>query len=254
MKIEIDNEYINYADFIKSIPSGKYKAAEVYCNKRNRVELVEVDGRKFVVKRYKKPTFFNRVAYTFFRKDKSCRSFYNAKMLERNGIETAKPVAYIIVKRGGLLHTAYFVSEYLPYKNIREVYAVSDEQERKELNRDFVNFTLRMHRLKIVHKDYNPGNILVHKENDGYHFALIDINRMSTGKVPGLKTSMRAFNQLGIDVRTMLDLYPEYADARNFDLEKCVFFTLLSRAKYNEKRRLKNIFKQRVLGISNAKV
>ena len=34
-----------------------------------------------------------------------------------------------------------------------------------------------------MHRDYSPGNILFDKIDGEYHFMLVDINRMSFGKI-----------------------------------------------------------------------
>ena len=39
-------------------------------------------------------------------------------------------------------------------------------------------FTAAQHDRGVLHLDYNPGNILVRSEGDGFEFALVDLNRL----------------------------------------------------------------------------
>jgi serine/threonine protein kinase len=247
MKIFIDKRYTAYGSTINSILRGEYESEVVFCHNRNVVEKVTVDGHEFVVKIFKRPSLFNSFVYSFFRKSKAERAFLYAYRLQNSGFDTATPVAYAYTTRLGLFNVGYFISEYLPYPSISELYKQIDEDEREALKRDFVDFTLRMHEHKIVHRDYNPGNILVHKESDGYHFALIDINRMTFNKVPDMKTSMICLDNLLLDLHGLLELVPLYAEARHFDLEKCILIILMNRQKDAVKHRMKKLFKQKVL-------
>ena len=77
-----------------------------------------------------------------------------------------------------------------------------EEEEKKRLRHDLVDFTLQLHLNKVLPLDYNPKNIFYRKTNGKYHFALIDINRLKLGKVPGIRMSMNAFSQLGIPPMT----------------------------------------------------
>ena len=44
-------------------------------------------------------------------------------------------------------------------------------------------YTAVMHEREVLHLDYSPGNILWDKDDEGYHFTVVDINRMRFGKV-----------------------------------------------------------------------
>ena len=57
-----------------------------------------------------------------------------------------------------------------------------EEEEKKRLRHDLVDFTLQLHLNKVLPLDYNPKNIFYRKTNGKYHFALIDINRLKLGK------------------------------------------------------------------------
>ena len=132
--------------------------------------------------------------YTFIRKNKALRAYKHALELKQRGIDTATPVAYMIKYRHGLLHTAWYISEYLPGNTLRELLADMPEGENRDRLMDsYIHFTSDLHQRGICHKDYNPGNLIVTSENGSYHFALVDINRMRIGSVPGTFRSSVSF-------------------------------------------------------------
>jgi len=212
---------------------------------------VNVDGVSLVVKRFKRPTLANCIIYTLFRKNKAVRAWDNANLFLEKGLETAHPVAYIVKKKNGFFHTAYFISEYLPYPTIDKVLAnCKTEDERRLLEADFVHYTAHLHQMGIVHRDYNEGNILVHKESDGFHFALVDINRLWLNKRPSLKRYMHSIGMLDMDVKRMGFILSQYAELQNYDPEECVYYLLLSRHMHSMQSKIKHAFKN-CLGIKS---
>ncbi|NDV82587.1 lipopolysaccharide kinase InaA family protein [Bacteroides sp. 51] len=251
MKIRIHPEFIGYEQFIKSIPEEKYTVKEIYCNKRNTVTKVEVDGRMFVIKKYKVPTFLNRIVYTWIRKSKARRSFEYADRLLTYGIETAPPVAYIEEKKGLFFNIGYFVSEYLPYPVLPQSKEL-EKEERELLDRQFVEFTARLHEKKIIHKDYNPNNIFYHKVGEVYHFALVDINRMDFGK-DNLMLWMQAVNQLcteSNEIGSAVEFVQKYAEIRNLDVIKCLIVLFENRRNRRRRDKMKTVFKK-IFGIQH---
>lgn len=247
MKVHIHPHYAAYESLIRVIPSGEYEREEVYCNRRNTVEKIRLKDKLFVLKKYKRPALINCLIYTWFRKSKARRAFEYAELFLNRGIETAAPVAYIEIKKNGFFHTGYFLSEFLSYPLVAD----TDKngicgEEKDALMHDLVLFTLQLHLNKVIPLDYNPNNIFYHKENDKYNFALIDINRLKLGKVPGIRLSMNAFNQLGIPAGDFTKVIPWYAEKRGFDLEECIFFTLFSRLKWNKQRQIKKYIKSKL--------
>jgi len=230
VKVKIHPDYTALDGFIRSIPSGGYDVEKTFRNHRNTVEKVNANGHCLVIKRYKVPTWANQVIYTFFRKNKALRAYQNALRLLSMGIDTARPVAYIVKRRWGLYHKGWFVCEYLPYETLFEAASrLKGSEAGEQLTHDFLDFMVLLHEKAVVLKDSNPSNVLVHREGEHWEFALVDINRMEFGKSPGLAKSMHSFDELGIDVEQMALYLPQYCEARGFELEKSVFFVLLSR-------------------------
>ena len=222
MKVVISPAYNYLESFINAIPRGEYPCEKVFCNHRNTVELVRVGEQRFVVKKFKRPTIANCIIYTWFRKNKAQHAWENAYLFQKLGLETANPVAYIVCKKYGFFHTAWFISDYLPYPNIEEVFLSCETKEEKEsLMNAFVEYTLHLHELGIVHRDYNKGNILVHKEADGFHFAMIDINRLWFIKNPNVQLSMRSLLMLKMSDEAKEMFLQKYAEKRGFNVEDC---------------------------------
>ena len=245
MKVVISPAYNNLESFIMAIPQGDYPCEKVFCNHRNTVELVRVGEQRFVVKKFKRPTIANCVIYTWFRKNKAQHAWENAYLFKKLGLETADPVAYIVRKKFGFFHTAWFISEYLPYLDIEEVFLSCETKEEKEALIDaFVDYTLHLHELGIVHRDFNKGNILVHKEADGFHFAMIDINRLWFIKNPNVQLSMRSLLMLKMNDEAKEIILPKYAKKRGFNVDDCRHY-LYQFEHYNSFRhQIKTAFKR----------
>lgn len=243
MKIVVHSKYEAYRKFIELIPSGNYTVEKVFCNHRNVVELVACGEERFVIKRFKQPTWFNRFVYTFFRKTKAQRAFENAGLLLSKGIGTAEPVAWITEKHFGLFQTGWFVSQYLPYPALDAVLPTLSEEELALLSDNLVKFTRRMYQQSIINGDYNQGNILVRREADGYHFALVDINRLRQGK-PSLNEEMNALVQLGVTGKDMGTVIPYYAEENHHDVEKSMFLFLWNKLRLDRRNKMKKKLKK----------
>lgn len=222
MKLIVNPQYRDIIDFILSVPEHGYDIEHVYCNRRNTVEKIQYRGRYYVVKKFRRPTITNRFIYTFIRKNKALRAYKHALELKQRGIDTATPVAYMIKYRHGLLHTAWYISEYLPGNTLRELLADMPEGENRDRLMDsYIHFTSDLHQRGICHKDYNPGNLIVTSENGSYHFALVDINRMRIGSVPGTFRSSVSFVQCDMSLSDKLRTVSRYAGIRGLSPRMC---------------------------------
>jgi len=242
MKIQIHPDYTEYTEFLQHIPHDNYAVEKVFCNHRNTVEKVTYNKEAFVIKKFKTPLLINRIIYTWFRKSKARRSYEYAEELQKKGVDTARPIAYIEEKKNGLFHTGYFISQYLPYPLLPET-ELLNEEEILQLKDDFLHFTVHLHQSKIIHKDYNPRNILYHKVGDTYRFALLDINRLKFDS-SNLRLCMQAINQLMMDWEDLLSFTVKYTQVRNLDTTRCLLI-LLNNRKYIERRnRRKKLLKK----------
>ena len=199
MKVVINPKYNYLADFLNSLPYKKPVAEEVFQETRNYVYKVTVEDTPLVVKKYKRPTLANCVIYTWFRMGKAERSYKYAFRLEEMGFETAEPVAYIIQKKFGFLHTCYYVTIFRPHRLLSS-YVECDLTSLRNLMNDFAEYTYNLHNSGIVHHDYSLNNILFHEEADKFKFTMIDINRVVFGRKFNRKQRIQGLNRLGFQL------------------------------------------------------
>ena len=180
MKITINPAIRHVQPFIERLPEVFPVSGEVLHEGRNQIRAFDIGGESLVVKRYKRPHLFNRVMYSFFRKNKARRAYEHALRLRGMGFDTPEPVAWSEYRKDGLIADTYFVSrrsELTPLPQTMRRFPAPDTLPVLEA---FARFTVRLHEQGICHEDFNQTNILW--EYDGaagnYRFQLIDINRM----------------------------------------------------------------------------
>ena len=193
--------------FLKEIQRYFQMSDSVIHKARNELKIISYHDKQYVVKAFKIPHFINRFAYRFIRPSKAKRAYENA--LKINSF-TPKPIGYIEFFRAGLLSESYFVSEHFAYDfTIREPIEDKSFPDRKAIFKAFGAFTYALHEADIYHKDYSPGNVLIQKRKEGYHFQVVDINRMTFLKLDA-KTRMLNFAKQGLheeDLKTVIDAY-----------------------------------------------
>lgn len=245
MKKIIHPEYLCLEPEFEKILNGDYTPDIVFCNKRNVVEKVTVAGEEFVVKRYKQPPLVNRVAYCLFRKSKARRAYEYAVKLLDCGVDTPFPVACFEFYRKGLFDYGVFISRYVPYSLLENVYEESQSAEEREKILDgFVDFMLSVHKKGIMPMDMNGGNIFYHKdeENGRYMYALTDINRMKFGVSPNFFEMVFSFEQCFPELERLTDLARIYGRKVGQDIMVVLYHILSCRMK----RMKKQLFKKRI--------
>ena len=250
MKTVIHINYLSLAEELSALWENRYTPLKTFCNQRNTVELVNINGQLFVLKKYKKTNIFTGILYTFFRKTKARRAYEHALTLLEMGIDTPFPVAYSEKRSCGIFRWGYFISEYTDLPSVAD-YFYSDKLDDKEhqlLGNDISLYTLQLHQKGVMPLDYNTTNILFKKESDGhYHFTLIDINRMKFGRVPNIKEAMSSFFQIGTYARDYFALLEPYTSMRGFDFEEAIFHVIYHRRNQARLRKFKRIFKRNKL-------
>ena len=178
---------------------------------RNEVKVFAEPGFELNVKAFKLPNLVNRYAYVYLRGSKAARSFQNARRFLDAGASTPVPVAYVECLSTGKLKESFYVS--LNYRNdftLRDVLNNLIPDKRNILTQ-WVHFTWsHLHQQGIYHLDYSPGNTLIKKEGDRYHFAVVDLNRMKFIPV-GFEKGIQNFRQLDTDEETLWLIAAEYA-------------------------------------------
>lgn len=248
MRYIIAPEYRHLDGWIRQLIAGDYSPDKIYCNKRNTVELVSYGPRKFVLKKYKRVGLLKGLIYTVFRKTKARRAYEYAALLREKGIGTPREVAYAEIARAGIFRDGYFLSEYVDWPILAYWYysGVFTPAERNELVDAISHFVLRLHQAGFVPHDLNLSNIMYHCTPDGkYQFQILDINRMTTGRQPGLSAAMKSFHQMWASPGDEERLVRPYAAARGFDLQKSMHAMQQHRKKFLQRKNLKKILLRR---------
>lgn len=234
MKIILNPAFQSLKTFVENIPQNFESQGRTIYKSRNEIKVFQVNGIEVNVKRYKRPIFINKIIYTFIRQSKGIRAYNYPMQLLSKGIESPEPIAYIELKHWGLIDYSYFISVQSPYPNTLYSFGDANLEEYREVAIAFAKFTAKVHDLGVYHQDYSPGNILYDKINGEYHFSLIDINRMSFGKVD-IKRGCANFARLWGPKELYVLITKEYAKARGFDEEECLKLVFQARDKFKKR-------------------
>lgn len=221
MKIILNPAYDHLRSFVENIPVTFDQGGTILQDKRNTIKVFDVGGIAINVKRYRVPIWINRIVYTFFRKTKASKAYFNALEVIRRGFLTPESIAYIETYKNGLLATSYYISLQCPYRReIRELY-FGPLRGNETLLADFARYTAALHDAGIYHLDYSPGNILIGEEAGKYIFSLVDINRMQFKKID-LDAGCHNLERLFDDPEIYTFIAQAYAKARGFRVEECI--------------------------------
>ena len=229
----LNNKYEHLREWLGRLPEQFEQLGEVSYDKRNQLRVIEApDGTLVNVKRFCKTHLLNRVVYSSgIRQPKGLRAFlYPTRLLER-GIDTPEPIAYIEQRHCGLLGLSYFVSVQSPLKHTLYEFGDAREGTYEEMAEALGRFTATMHDCEVLHLDYSPGNILWDKDDEGYHFAVVDINRMRFGKV-NVEDGCAALRRLWGPKRFIELIARHYARARGFDEDEAIRLTMEARTAF----------------------
>ena len=229
----INPKYEHLREWLERLPEDFERLGEVIYDKRNQLRVIEApDGTLVNAKRYCLPHAINRVVYSLgIRQPKGRRAFlYPTRLLER-GIDTPEPIAYIEQRRCGLLGLSYFVSVQSPLGLTLYDLSNAAEGTYEDIAEAVGRFVAMMHDREVLHLDLSPGNILWDKDEQGYHFAVVDINRMRFGKV-NIQQGCATLCRLWGPKRLTELVARSYAQARGFDEDEAVSLTMQARTAY----------------------
>lgn len=231
MKIIVNSAYEHLRDFIEKIPETFEKEGRIIYSGRNLIKVLNVSGVEINVKRYGIPAYVNRIVYSFFRVPKGKRAFEYPELLLEKGFETPAPIAYIEERRFGLINYSYFVSMQCPYPRNFYEFGNADAEQCRDVIVAFARYTADLHQAGIMHRDYSPGNILFDQIDGKYHFMLVDINRMTFGRI-SINMGCANFARLWGQKAFFEILAKEYARERHADEKYCVERVLSCRKKF----------------------
>lgn len=246
MKVCINKDYERFSKFIEETPERFESEGTSIYKARNEIKCFEFEGITLNVKSYKVPIFINRIIYSWIRKSKARRAYEYAIKLAKKGFVTPTPIAYLELKKWGLLHKSFFISIHTPLDGNMRIFNDGDANNdgKEELIKEFALFTAKLHEADVLHCDYSPGNILWEKNVNGkYTFSLIDINRMEFKPV-SVEMGSKNFARMRGNDEFFTKFATYYAQARNSDVEQCVANFLKYKKEDRAKRAKKEKFKQ----------
>jgi serine/threonine protein kinase len=252
MNVMINPGYDYLRDWIEAIPDSFDREGDVIYRARNVIKVFSPgNGLVVNVKKFRRPHFFNRIVYTFFKKSKACRSYYYTLRISEKGFETAGPVAFIEVHKGGLLSDSYYVS--LQCRDVREIreYYSGPLAGNERLMDAFARYSAALHDAGVYHLDYSPGNILFREDpaSGEYHFIPVDVNRMKFMPVSPDR-GCRNFARLFADDEIYKHIGAVYSQSRKeiFGKEEAVRLILKYKNRFLKKKarkeKLKRLFRR----------
>lgn len=231
MQIVVSPTYKHLRSWIETIPQSFSTMGEVIYDARNQIRVAKApDGTIVNIKRYHTPAFANRVIYSYFRKPKAERAYRNALLLSDKGIATPTPIGYILCGNH-LLAESFLITLQSPLTHTFYDFRDGVIAEKEELICSFARWTAKMHSAGVLHKDYSPGNILYDNINGQWKFEVVDINRMSFGRVSP-KAGAKNFCRLWGKQDFFEILSPTYAKERGIRQEQCLHWMLQARKKF----------------------
>lgn len=233
-KIQINPKYEHLRTYLESIPDVFEDKGETIYKSRNTIKVLTTsEGLSINVKRFHVPHGLNRLVYSWgIRKPKGERAFQYAQILKDKGIGTPEVMA-LIEERNliGMLGYSYLITVQCDYGHT--LYETGDKNfgDYRPIAKALAHFAANIHNRQVLHKDFTPGNVLWKEDEEGFHFMIVDINRMNFGEV-SVKAGLYNLRKFWGPKDFMRILATEYALVRNADPEEAVAYVMKERAKF----------------------
>lgn len=205
---------------------------------RNTLKKITLNGVICVVKAYRIPKFPQNYSYGILAKSKARKSYDNAKRLLELGFSTPKPIGYFEYRSSAKLTNSYYICEYQAETQTLHSLLTEHSSLSPKLIKLFADYCYRLHQNGILHRDFNPKNILISLHSKANDFSLVDINRITWSKPLSLKESMASLSRLPFDENTTNLLLENYSQLVKADLTQCK--TLLRKAEQKTQRYFRN--------------
>ena len=138
------------------------------------VALVEIAGKKLVIKRYNIKSFWHGISRAL-RQTRAAASWANAYRLKILDIATAAPIALIEDRKYAFKGQAYFLAEYIDAPDVAQFFsACADKTARAETVKNISTLLYKLYLLKISHGDMKATNIKIVDNQP----VLIDLDSM----------------------------------------------------------------------------
>ena len=182
----IAESYGDYSGQIGELPGRLDDEGTILHVRRNLLKTLVITspGRESIevaVKAFAVPAVLRGFVYAHLRESKARRSMTNAQKLLELGVSTPDPVACIEYRNRGCLRHTYYVCRFWQhdYDLTALLYrGISHGPDTRALLEQLARFTLAQHDHGVLHRDYNPGNILVRSRAGTFDFSVVDLNRL----------------------------------------------------------------------------
>nr|WP_321237402.1 lipopolysaccharide kinase InaA family protein [uncultured Psychroserpens sp.] len=247
MNYEISNDYKAFQKQLEAIVLNFDSKGKPFGNQdRNALKLFELNEKTLNVKSFRVPNLVNQIAYRFFRKSKAQRSFEYGQRIKSLGIGTPEPIAYYEFKTFFFFKKSYYISEQLDSDCTFRELKDPEYPKQEEVLRAFTRFTYKLHENDVHFLDHSPGNTLIKKRDNGYEFALVDLNRMEF-KPLDFDTRIKNFAKLATKEPVIKIMSDEYAKCISHDVNEVYNlmwkYTQGFQDDYQRRRRLKKKLK-----------
>ncbi|MCH5219981.1 MAG: hypothetical protein J1F20_05360 [Muribaculaceae bacterium] len=223
-RVHINPKYESkYGDFVRRLANeGMPSRAESLYSGRNHIYKIPIGEEAVNVKSFRRPSVFNSLVYTNFRKSKARRSYENALYLIAHDLPTPAPIAWIEKKSGGRLSESYYICEQSPYENNLRIWEKWDEATRDKVLYKYARLMVKIHEAGVWHHDLSPGNILwTDTADDDIKFHIVDLNRMTLLNRPlNTKERFSNFRNINLVSAETARLARHYADAVGMSPDK----------------------------------
>lgn len=243
MKICVSPRYRHLTPFVRSLASPEVFSGHgtTIHDGRNTVKVFDADGSLLAVKRYGHISLLNRLLYGVLRPSKAERAYRHAIRLRALGIDTPEQVAFVEVRRRGLLDGCYFVAVHSGYRSLRPVAELDIQRPEVAAVLDaLADFLFRMHNAGVLHKDLNIGNILYRGDRcSGYAFQVIDTNRMRFYRSLSMRRRLDNLRRLSCPAPAYLYILDRYARLANANTDSIQLTGAVMRLFFEMRQRTK---------------
>lgn len=243
---EFSSNNDQFPDHCDAILEGFKLSDDIVQAGRNTLKKVPFKGNVCVVKSFRIPSFPQNYSYGLFFKSKAKKSYDNAVTLLKLGFFTPVPVGFFESRNRGKLKSSYYVCEYAQGTQTLFELWHNNTPPNTGLIQEFTQFCVQLHSQGVLHRDFNPKNVLVSQENGVFKFSLVDINRISWCKSVSLDNAMKSLSRLRLPAKIRTTILETYASLTGADLDRCQ--TLFEKAElkthryFQNKARLRKIF------------
>lgn len=252
MKFYVSDKFTSLQNVILRLTAATTGDLTVMQDNRNIVSKAELTEGTFVIKDFRGMYFVNRLAYSFFRKSKAVRSFEHSERLNKMGILTPEPVAWIDEYTSGFLQRSVFISTFFPHQTLGQFLANIRESEwhiKRSVLQHLAIFAIDLHRKGVYHDDFSVGNIFVIPTPRGYDFALTDLNRMRFFKSISFEKAMGNFRKIQFNSDDLRVFITEYARLSSRDPEAALAGLLKLKYRSSKLRQARRKLRSYTIGL-----